>query len=264
MKRWLAFVLIFTMAITLSLTGCGGKAPAAEGEEATTEETAAAEDTASSAGTTNSEKLGDMNNDYITLKGEAFEKVMTKAGENSEASLGVTMALLPVGMADLYLLTVPLVVAAEEAGGVFTGELMGMKNVDAKITGKKFTLSFEGSEGKKQNSTGEYDVEKGYLSMVVDYPDTPEEDIFIEYMKVDGGYASQYYVLSEPGKFQMMTCYFDQSAQAFGVETEAAQKPATILGTKPEAESLVKNDVYYAILKDGKLMAVDKGTSKEY
>lgn len=196
---------------------------------------------------------------YAEVKGAALQRVTDKIADNSDLSLSVGMGMLPVTMVDLSLL--PLTVLSVE-GAESALEMFGMTGVEVTHNGNDYSVSYSDSEGNKLVQTCKYDPATD--SMQSSTSDGTNETIFFEYVRVGGGYASQYYIRNEDGTFMTITTFFnDTDTMAYGM-TSSATKPASIIGNTSLTVDFVKNDEVYCILQGDALTVFENGETKTY
>ena len=187
---------------------------------------------------------------YLTVKGDAIDRIM-KATETSDAmSLTVTMSIMGYSMMDLTLIWMTLFtddLLGTEAAMAF----MGMKDVKVTSDSSGYTITFKDDNGGIVKQTCQYDAAKDQLTSTM-YDADNKVSMFFEYVNLgDNTYASQYYYPSDDN-YQVVRAYFDTSdVAAFGT-LNSNEKPASILGKSGLDESFVKNDETYFILKGGK------------
>lgn len=198
-------------------------------------------------------------NNYIAVKGDAYDRVSDAAEKSDTLAFTVSMNMVGMTFIDLYL--IPLTVFGTDAQAVQMAlGFFGLKDVEYNGVGNEFSVSYTNSDGATIKQTCTYDPAKDQMTSTV-YEADGKVSVFFEYVNQGNNtYASQYYYLSN-GSYQVMRAYFDQDNVAAFSTVTAAEEPASILGKTGLNEDFVKNSESYMILKDGKITVFDKGTT---
>jgi len=254
-------VLVFAM-----FSGCGAPAaPAGETKPAApsvvNEETKPAEQAGGNA--VGGGSASDSYNAYIKAKSDAYDRINKKIEGNSEIGMAALM-LMPVTMVDISLIPLTIVSVPEGAAAL---SVLGMEGINITGGGNEYSITYtsKDSEGNKQtiNQTCKYDPASDSMqSRLTD--GNGKEAMFFEYVKIDGGYASQYYYDSGDGSFQQITSFFnDTDTVAFGMKTLSSE-PASIMGNKSLGVDFVKDGETYFLLQGDKLTIYQDGEAKTY
>ncbi len=191
---------------------------------------------------------------YMDAKSKAYDAISAKLEEQPELSLDTAMPLLSVATVDLSMLGLTVMNATPDASKIAL-EMLGNKNVDVKVDGNHYSVTYTSSEDEQFTQTAEYDAATDSVRSVL----TSSKDgemITMEYVKIGGGYASQYITAGDDAS--VLTCFADGQDIAFGIDS-TTEKPASIFKNTAVAEDFIKNDDLYIILKDGKMTVNSKG-----
>jgi len=272
MKKTLSVTLAFVFLIVM-LTSCGApsipgnvldpaasKAPGASDAPAEPDEP----DAPAASSTVDTSGLGPIGASfarYTDMKGKAYERVSAKIEEKPELGM-YAMTLLPITMMDLALIPLTIVDMDETAAAMTLG-FLGAENVKVSKDGNKRTVTYTDSEGKSVKFAADYDQATDSVQAAIT-DDTGKEALFFEYVKVGGGYASQYYSAESEGSTEVITAFFDESnITAFGFK-KSAGKPGSIFKNTGITADLVKGGDTYVVMQDGKTTVHENGQDKTY
>ncbi len=268
-------ILVMALALVFSLAGCATVKPqASEPGGAASEEPAgvsaavSGEPEAAESAAPEVSAPADAPSDpsssysaYITVKGNAYDRINKKLEANEELYMSVGMSLFTVSMVDLAL--IPLTVVSLGEGSEAALEMLGM--TDAKITnnGNDYSLTYSDPENGSVTMTCKYDpATDSVQSTLADA--TGKEAMFFEYVRIGGGYASQYYMDNGDGTFTLVTSFINETdTAAFGIQSADAQ-PASIFGNTSLNKDFVVNDEAYFILEGDSLTLLENGEAKTY
>jgi hypothetical protein len=265
MKKLLALLLavLFVFAMTACAAPAASSASSALSSAAAASDDAAAvspDDTAvaSSAANTGMTPSGSFSR-YADAKSAAYDKVSKKLEDQPELTMTVGLSLAGIAASDLSLLTISAMTGDAATTKIALG-MVGAKDIDVQINGNTYTISFGNSKGEKVSQTAEYDPATDSISTVIK-DGAGKETMTMEYVKIDGGYASQYY--SPEGEGSLITCYFTDSIVCFGI-CKAAAAPASIFKNTHVGADIVKNDALYITLTGDTLIVTQEGKETTY
>jgi hypothetical protein len=197
-------------------------------------------------------------NNYITVKGEAIDRVMGVSEQADALTFTVSMSLMGVSMADLSLLAITAFSDDLQASEMALG-WMGFEDIEIKGSGNDYTITYTDSEGKSVEQTCRYDPKTDSLESAV-YNEDGTVAMFFEYVRQGDAYVAQYFYPWDES-YQIIRAYFDtDNIAAFGT-CMAFEQPDSIIGQTGLDEGFVENEESYLILKDGKLTVFDNGTT---
>jgi len=87
--------------------------------------------------------------------------------------------------------------------------------------------------------------------------------MYFEFVKVSGGYASQYSMYSEDSGYSMVKCYVTSDIAAFGIYDATADPPSIFKNTAVQ-DNFVQNNSFYVIMQGDQLTVFNDGTTNTY
>jgi len=186
---------------------------------------------------------------YTEVKAAAMQKVSDKLNQYPDLSLTVGMSFLAVAMVELQVMGL-VVMNEDPASAASVLEMLGASNVNVQSNGNGYVLTYSNSEGVSVTQNAAYDRDTDSLSTVL-----ADEDgnsiVVMEYVRVDGGYAALYYVVSEPNL--IISCYMTDEIVAFGIdETDDPIDSIQALyqNTSVTSDMIVNDDLYLIVTGD--------------
>jgi hypothetical protein len=194
---------------------------------------------------------------YSTVKGEAIDRIYTASESSDELSMSVAMSMMSIAMVDLGMLSLSIL-GEDPQIAASALSMFGYSDVDVKVSGNTYVVTYTDTEGVQMKQTCEYDTSKDQLTSTL-YDGNGAVSMFFEYVNLGDAYAAQYYY-PDSDTYYVIRAYFDaDNIAAFGSASSAAE-PDSIFGGSSFDEKFVINDESYMILKDGKLTVFDNGT----
>lgn len=245
MRKAISLVLVFAMVFVI-LAGCGIPNIGARNTQ----------------NSVSGGKASDSYETYFKAKESAYKRLSEKMEGNDELAMA-SLSLLPIVMVDLTLIPLTIVSSPEGAAAL---AILGYAGINVTGSGNDYTITYSSTENDQKKTvtqTCKYDPASDSMqSKITD--DDGKETMFFEYVKVGGGYASQYYFDNENGTYMQIKSFFnDTDTVAFGMETASAE-PASILGNTSLTADFVKGGESYFILQGDALAVYENGAEKTY
>lgn len=245
-----SLILIITIALVLSLTGCGkeeDKPAGTQGGKGSESNTAAPMNLSESYGK------------FTQAKGDMITKIIDGMGDNVDFTLSMT--LLGVTMVDLAIF--PASVCGLDEVGARAGLSIFFENIDYKDEGNgKYTITYKNAEGDTGKFVANYDVATDSVQVEL-YDENNTLSLRMEYIKIAEGYAAQYYMVSD-GEGSVYKIMFTSDDVSLGI-FEATSEPNSIYkGSTSFADDWTKGGSIWAEHKGGVTKSIVDGTEKTY
>jgi len=190
---------------------------------------------------------------YTELKSTAYEKLSNQLSSEENYNFSVSIGLLGFATMDLSLLPVSFCGLANEAALAGLGFLY--KNIDYKNTEKTCQITFDTDNGIFKYES-EYD--KSTDSVKTTVYENDELSIISEYVKLNKGYATQFYSI-EDNESTIYKSIFDDDKIIVSLETNK-DVPKSIYRNKDIVnEEWTKSEELWAKYENGNVTSIYEG-----